>query len=113
MMPTPTNAIDGDIALFLGDAGSRHQAFSKRALTDYLATEGHDEQEILRALDDWSPLWSGDGRLEDEFRLDGDAWAKVESLKRTQRLQLGKPLAGPLSNASTIWASLTQPGEFL
>ena len=79
--PNPTNAIDSDIALFLGDAGSRHQAFSKQALRDYLAAEGHDERDILTALESWSPIWGGDNQGDDEFRLDGDAWAKVEGLQ--------------------------------
>jgi len=78
---TPTNAIDSDIALFLGDAGSRHQAFSKQALHDYLAAEGHDELDILQALESWSPIWVGDHQAEDEFHLGGDAWAMVEVLQ--------------------------------
>jgi hypothetical protein len=45
--------IHGDIVLFLGDAASRHQRFSRRALHDYLEAEGHQADAITRAMQDW------------------------------------------------------------
>ena len=76
MTPNP-NAIDGDIARFLSDAGSEHQAFSKRSLRDYLAAEGHDEQDLVEAISAWSSVWLGSARSDDEFSLDHNAWAEV------------------------------------
>ena len=73
----------GDIVLFLGDAASRHQRFSRRALHYYLEAEGHQADAITRAMQDWWTFWRSDFDVgQDEFIVAARGWEQVGSTPR-------------------------------
>jgi len=74
------SGIHGDIVLFLGDAASRHQRFSRRALHDYLEAEGHETNAITLAMLDWEEFWDSDFDAgQDEFIVAATGWDQVGS----------------------------------